>query len=284
MRFSPQRWLPTFRAARTAAALVLLVAAALKARHIEFSPITTHGIWTRPVQMAFVEYELALAIWLFLGVYPRPLRWLTAATFLAFGAYSLKLWLGGAKTCACFGAIDVHPSASFILDAVLSVAVLVGRTKQHGLHVAPAAATFAHAFAQQFRLLGATAGCAAAVFVPAHAFAWPMLSRVTGYPLIVERPLQVVAVPKGDEPSVTEFFVRNATAKTITILGAQTSCGCVQIGEMPIRMAPKTRASVRFRVAPARSREEVTHEARLFIDRPSPRIILHVVVPGSELA
>ncbi|HVA48627.1 MAG TPA: MauE/DoxX family redox-associated membrane protein, partial [Pirellulales bacterium] len=278
MHFSPRPRLPTFRTARTAAALVLLVAAVLKARHIEFSPITTHGIWTRPVQMGLVEYELGLAVRLFLGVFARPLRWLTAATFTAFAAYSLALWAGGAKTCRCFGAAEVHPSVSFALDSLLMLAVLFGTTKPQKGDGPATTANFLSSFASQFRLLGATAGCAAAIFFPAHAAAWPSLARMTGYPLIVERPLQVVAVPKADEESVAEFTVRNATQQAITILGAQTSCGCAQIDQLPMIVEPHSRTLLRFRVAPTGSGQTVTHEARLFIDRPSPRIMLRAVV------
>ncbi|MGH7139020.1 MAG: MauE/DoxX family redox-associated membrane protein [Pirellulales bacterium] len=284
MRFSPRALLPTSRGARTAAAVVLLAAATLKARHIEFSPISSQGIWTRPVQMAVVEYELALAVWLFLGVFPRPLRWLTAATFLIFGAFSLNLWMGGAETCSCFGTIDVHPLASFILDAILSLAVLFSKTNQECLQVTTAPAAWPQVFAHQFRLLGATAGCAAAIFFPTHVVGWPMLAQAVGYPLIVERPLQFASARNGHDESVAEFVVRNSTEETITILGAQTSCGCAQIDDLPISVGPYTRTSLRFRAASTQSGETVTHEARLFIDRPSPRIMLHVVVSGKQPA
>ncbi|HVA49367.1 MAG TPA: MauE/DoxX family redox-associated membrane protein, partial [Pirellulales bacterium] len=240
-------------------------------------PITTHGIWTRPVQMGLVEYELGLAVWLFLGVFARPLRWLTAATFTAFAAYSLNLWVAGSKTCGCFGAIEVHPSASFLVDGALSLAVLFRRTERQGRDVAPAPASFSQVFAHQFRLLGATAGCAAALFFPAHAAAWPMLALVTGYPLIVERPLQVIA-SRSSEESVAEFSVRNSTEQTIRILGAQTSCGCASIDDLPIAIEAGGRRLVRFRISSAPPGETATHEARLFIDRASPRIMLQVVI------
>ncbi|MGO9110686.1 MAG: MauE/DoxX family redox-associated membrane protein [Thermoguttaceae bacterium] len=113
---------------RIASALLLLVAATLKAYQLATEPVLGTGILeSRWFLMATVQFELLLGVWLLSGLLPR-LTWLAAlACFSAFACVSLYKALSGYTTCGCFGKVEVSPWHTAILDVFVVLSLLCFR-------------------------------------------------------------------------------------------------------------------------------------------------------------
>jgi hypothetical protein len=72
--------------------LILLAAAGLKLYGLQFQPFAQHGLLLQAsVQIAIVEWEIVLGLWLLSG-FARAGAWFAAIfTFLSFAAVSLRL-------------------------------------------------------------------------------------------------------------------------------------------------------------------------------------------------
>jgi hypothetical protein len=113
---------------RWVAGLLLMLAAALKAVTLVIDPATA---LVHPLGLYFLPLEIGLEFCvglLFLsGIYWLKLRWLAAALFTAFSAYSLYLALQGATSCGCFGPVHVNPWWTFGLDLAVVLGLVASR-------------------------------------------------------------------------------------------------------------------------------------------------------------
>ena len=109
-------------------ALLLLAAAFLKANGLGFETVASKGIFSGPeFQIALVELEIILGIWLMWGKNPVG-SWITSLvvfTGLA-GASCFMGWIGQAS-CSCFGRLTVNPWLTFVIDLAAIGALVVGR-------------------------------------------------------------------------------------------------------------------------------------------------------------
>ena len=104
--------------------LVLLAAAALKARQFATSLNAGSGLFTsRWSLIGLIELELALGLCLLVGLYPRQIRLTALICFTTFAAVSLQQAIAGKASCSCFGALAVRPWYTFLLD-LIAVAAL----------------------------------------------------------------------------------------------------------------------------------------------------------------
>ena len=105
--------------------LVLLAAAGLKLSGLEVSPYAQFGwLSTSWVQLAAIEWELVLGIWLISGLYARVGTYAGVFTFLTFGIVSCYLGIVGQASCGCFGTVEISPWIAFAVD-VLAIGVLL---------------------------------------------------------------------------------------------------------------------------------------------------------------
>ncbi len=104
-------------ALRVALGLLLLTAAALKAHALATGPVPASGLLgSRAFQVAAVEIEVALGLWLVLCVWPRA-AWAAALVgFAGFAGIALHRALSGESSCGCFGRIEVNPWHMVLLD------------------------------------------------------------------------------------------------------------------------------------------------------------------------
>jgi hypothetical protein len=104
--------------------LILLGAAGLKLYGLNVQPFARHGVLLDPsIQIAVVEWELVLGIWLIIRR-GRFAAWFAALlTFIGFASFSIRLGLAGIASCGCFGSIQASPWHAFALD--LAVLVLL---------------------------------------------------------------------------------------------------------------------------------------------------------------
>lgn len=70
-----------------------------------------------------VIFELLLGLCLALGIYLKPVKWLTALTLAAFSAFLLwRMLVGDNESCHCMGdLVDMNPLQSLLKNAVLAV-------------------------------------------------------------------------------------------------------------------------------------------------------------------
>lgn len=83
---------------------LLLLAAALKALGLGVEPVGRMGIFSTPeAQLAIIEFEVLLGVWLWSGLNPIGSWFVALATFLVFAAVSAYLGIIGQSSCGCFG-------------------------------------------------------------------------------------------------------------------------------------------------------------------------------------
>lgn len=104
----------------TAAGLLLMVAAALKAHQLATQPVDDR-IW----QSLQLIGEWVLGVWLVSGVFRRVAWVVGIIVFAVFAAVSLDKGLADANSCGCFGLVQVNPWVTFSVDVVV-VLLLAG--------------------------------------------------------------------------------------------------------------------------------------------------------------
>jgi hypothetical protein len=122
------RPLGTFRWATPLVALVLLVAAVLKAHQLATEPVFgTSLLESRWLLVAVVQYELFLAFWLLSGLFPRTAWWFAIGTFGLFAVVSGAKALAGEPTCGCFGRVPTSPWLSLSINLAAILALMAAR-------------------------------------------------------------------------------------------------------------------------------------------------------------
>ena len=113
-------------------ALILLVAAVLKAHQLATEPVANKDIFSyRWSLIAMVEFELVLGIWLLSGLYKRLVWVLVTACLSLFSCVTFYKALSGEASCGCFGTVEVNPWYTLILDVSAVVALLIFRPNLH---------------------------------------------------------------------------------------------------------------------------------------------------------
>ncbi len=115
-----------YDAVRVFVAVVLLVAAGLKAHELATQPVPgTNLLNQRGTLMIAVEGEVALALLLLSGLLRRLAWGLALGSFVFFSFVTLGKALGGAASCGCFGVVEVNPWYTLTLDAALAALLAV---------------------------------------------------------------------------------------------------------------------------------------------------------------
>jgi hypothetical protein len=101
-------------------ALILLVAASLKAYQLATEPVLGDGLLhARWFNVFVVEFELFFGTWLIFGMLPK-LTWLASVVlFSAFTIVSLFKAVTGETSCGCFGNVTVNPWITAAFDMVV---------------------------------------------------------------------------------------------------------------------------------------------------------------------
>lgn len=108
------------KAAALLIAGLLLATAALKV----FSPVESASLAVAynipPLLTAVVvQAELALAILLLFGLWPKKVLLAAAGMFAVFGAFSIYRGWAGYESCGCFGSLQVNPWITATLDGIM---------------------------------------------------------------------------------------------------------------------------------------------------------------------
>jgi len=117
---------------RTVVALILLVAAVLKAYQLATEPTEDSGLLSyRWALTGMVEFELFLGLWLLSGLYRFHAWALTTMCFAMFIGITLHKAISGEASCGCFGKVQVNPWITLILDTSILAACLTFRPGWH---------------------------------------------------------------------------------------------------------------------------------------------------------
>src|SRR5262249_6579631 len=107
---------------------VLLAAAILKAQRLLTEPAAGTGLLESTwFQAVLVEVEVACGLALWFGLWPAVTRWASLTLFAAFLGAALSRALTGARSCACFGAVEFSPWLAAFLDIGLFTALICYR-------------------------------------------------------------------------------------------------------------------------------------------------------------
>jgi hypothetical protein len=81
------------------------------------------------------------------------------------------------------------------------------------------------------------------------------LAAMRGEALVVVPAVVDLGSVSEQTSKVATFQVRNLTGKSISILGASTSCGCVATGDFPVGLGPYETKELALQVSPGRPRD-----------------------------
>lgn len=116
-----------FTIVRVVLGLVLLLAAGMKGYGlVTGSVVETSFFSSRWNQIAIIEGEIFLALWLLTGFFPTILWITTFSCFILFTIYSLYQAVTEAESCGCLGAlIQINPWYTFLFDAIVLFVLLL---------------------------------------------------------------------------------------------------------------------------------------------------------------
>lgn len=202
-------------------AILLLVAAGLKLQGLAIDPVGRMGLFTLPAfQIAVVEFEIFLAIWLLWGKQPLG-AWATAlgvfAVFAGVSAY--QGWIGRAS-CGCFGQLSVNPWYAFGIDLAVLLALVLGRPDLEILRRQPRflMASFlpaVYGLGGAVAILASFAGLASLIYgSPDAALAHLRVERISLYPRLID-----VGTGAAGADRATELEVVNRNNHPIRLIG-----------------------------------------------------------------
>jgi hypothetical protein len=217
--------------------VLLLTAAGLKLYGLNVSPVAQYGSFSTPwLQMAAVEWEIVLGLWLLSGAY-RTLAWAAAfSTFLTFAAVSGYLgWIGQA-TCGCFGVIKASPWAAFVTDATALTLLAIGHPGSLFRQQTAIGAEVRSRSGFASILVGAILLVAG---VAATASAWygsptAALARLRGEPLTLQAGYLELGEGEPGEVLQAQVAVRNWTDQPVHVVGGTSDCSCVTTDDLPV--------------------------------------------------
>ena len=122
--------------------ILLLGTGLLKAHMLATQPVIGDGIGilnSRWLNIFAVEMELALSVWLFVGLMSRVTWCVALVCFSVFTVVSAEKWISGSESCGCFGAVQIYPAYTMTLDLIIIGLLIVFRPKvkwTFGLNIA----------------------------------------------------------------------------------------------------------------------------------------------------
>jgi len=196
-------------------AFILLAAAVLKAISLWSSVTDESGLLGSPwLQMIVIEVEAGLAVGLLCGLRPHAVRVLAMVLFSAFLGLALSKAASGARSCACFGWLEVHPWLTVGLDAGVLLLLWRWRPAEDGSRIRPRA----------LRVIVAGSLALLAIVPVVFATSQTLLAKA---PLLeTESVVDLGTIRQGQRREFT-LRVRNPHNHAVTISHLDASCACL---------------------------------------------------------
>jgi hypothetical protein len=264
--------------------LFLLVTAGLKLHGLVLDPLAGDSFLASPrLQIAAIEVEVLLGLWLLSGWQLRGARYVAIAFFGILAAASLWLGLAGQSSCGCFGRIEVNPWATFALDsAIFAALAFIPVTPPQALRTA------CEVSADLETLMGDPRRGTRPRFLTASALllacAAVMLALIAGtFFLAFDNPVAALAHIRGEmiaiDPVVAdlgdgmatewrEFQVQvtNHGQRTVRIVGGTDMCLCRAIDDLPVSLLPQQSSEIKIRMMFHGSNGRFLHRCLLYTD------------------
>ena len=95
------------------------------------------------------------------------------------------------------------------------------------------------------------------------------LPYFSGQGLFVESDdINLGAIPLGKADLVVEINLLNLSSDTISVIGAKTSCSCMQLGDFPVSLSPGQKHALKIEYLPSDKTGAFEHKVLLFTDEP----------------
>jgi hypothetical protein len=266
------RFLPWKLVSRSLA-ILLLAAAFFKMNGLGFETVASRGIFSGPeFQIALVEVEIILGIWLLWGKNPVGAWLVSLVLFSAFAAASFyQGWIGEAS-CGCFGRVSVNPWITFGLDLVVLAALVVGRPplKTEGrIAISKAIVPMAWLFGGVLAFLALLVGVTYLFFGSTDA----ALAYFRGERLSIRPRLVDVGEGSAGEYRTETLDLVNRTDQPIRVVGGTSDCSCIVTNDLPITIAPGRTHTISVTIHLPQTEGIFTRKAVLITDHDRTRTI-----------
>ncbi len=226
---------------------LLLVAAALKVHGLALDPFAEGSVLASArLQVATIEIEVLLGLWLLTGWSPRW-AWVAALSlFSLFACVSLYLALAGQPSCSCFGRLAVSPWVSLGVDVAAVAALLIWRPPvgSEDIQTPVWARQLLKVGAGVCLVLAVASGAALLVFpTPAAALAWFRGEAVT-----VDPPVRDIGKGVRGEKQTFRVGLTNRTKQPIRVVGGTTTCACIATKDLPVALGPRETQTIEVTV------------------------------------
>lgn len=247
---------------------LLLAAAALKAYGLGADPVGRMGVFSMPeVQLAIIEFEIFLGVWLWYGVGAIASWAIALATFAIFTCVTLYLGLVGQSSCGCFGRLSPSPWFAFGVDVVIAIALVLFRPDLAALRTNPRQTVKAAGWPIVCSLGGIAlisivlVGAAQLCFgsVPAA------IAHFRGERVSLPRLVQVEDGFPGEQRTVS-VEVANWTDEPIRLIGGTADCTCTVLGDLPVAIPAKESRSVSVEINLSKRPGIYTRNAGFLVD------------------
>jgi hypothetical protein len=216
----------------------LLVAAGLKAHGLAVDPYASDSIFFTPrLQIATIEVEVFLGLWLLSGWSAHAARVTAVGFFALLASVSFYLALTGQRSCGCLGRVEVNPWLTFAFDVAVMAALALFRPQ-------PIHAPNQHTDTWFVGVLKTVAGAVAilvlvsGVFLLASDNPFDALARLRGESLTVEPSVSQLGDGVVREKRTFTIYLRNHTDRPIRVVGGTTTCACIATNDLPIVVPP----------------------------------------------
>lgn len=258
---------------RIALGSLLLCAAGLKLYGLSVSAVPRVGWFAQPwVQLAAVEWELVLGVWLLSGAYPR-LSWLAAVLkFATFAGISSRLGSLGVASCGCFGTVPASPWSAFVADVVVLVFLFRLRPP-----LASAQPDLTPAVSGGMKWVAGVAVLMASITLGGSWLAGSpsaALARLRGEPISVsDRYLDFGPGHPGDQLEAS-VIIYNWSEQPVRLVGGTSDCSCTAIEDLPVVIEPFASTSVSIQLhVPVAQRGQLTRTVHLHTDCPEQSVV-----------
>ncbi len=258
---------------------LLLIAAVLKTHGLVVDPLSQDSFLLTPwMQIAIIEVEVLLGLWLVSGLANRASSLCALVFFVGMSCISLYLALEGQASCGCFGQLKVNPWIMVVVDLAAVVALgislvrvplaacppvhwvpLLGGTPPSNADITVCnqiTSPWLKSICQVVAMTAILFGLIAGGFFLFTDNPWYALARLRGETLSVEPTIKDLGLGNVGETRTFEVTLRNYSNQPIRVVGGTTSCACVATNDLPVTIpagsALPITVTIRFTGSPGR--------------------------------
>lgn len=249
---------------------LLIVAALLKLHSFLFAPFEPQFLLPlRWQQLALIELEALLGVWLLSGQAWRFARWAGFLFFTAAAGASIYLAISGQSSCGCFGQVQASPRVALAIDLAALVGLVLARGKPSESFVSPLRSMAVRSVLGSLVILG----LAFELFFLTVREPEQVLARWRGEIIGLEPGVIDAGSQESGTQRAVSIRVHNYSRDAIEIVGGSSTCACVAIESLPVKFQPGTYADIQILINYKGSPGHFVHQFVLYTDHPSARVV-----------